>query len=45
VVTLKDGCVETLVNWEEVLEIALLGVEPSQIPQEIIQVTDTSIPI
>jgi hypothetical protein len=45
VVTLKDGCVETLVNWEEVLEIALLGVELSQIPPEIIQVTDTGVPI
>jgi len=44
VVTLKDGCVETLVNWEEILEVALLGVEPSQIPPEIIQVSETDIP-
>lgn len=32
VVTLKDGCVETLVNWEDVLEIASLGVDSSRIP-------------
>ena len=35
VVTLKDGCVETLVNWEDVLEIALLGVDPSRIPYDL----------
>jgi uncharacterized protein len=30
VVSLKDGCVETLVNWPEVMDAALLGVkEPS----------------
>lgn len=27
VVTLKDGCVETLVNWNSVMEIALIGLE------------------
>jgi hypothetical protein len=43
VVTLKDGCVETLVNWEGVLEIALLGVDPSQIPPEIVHVTDAAV--
>jgi hypothetical protein len=26
VVTLKDGCVETCVNWNEVLEVASLGI-------------------
>jgi hypothetical protein len=36
IVTLKEGCVETLVNWEEVLEIALLGVDPAKIPPEIL---------
>jgi hypothetical protein len=35
VVTLKDGCVETLVNWDDVLEIALLGVDPSRIPYDL----------
>ncbi len=34
IVTLKEGCVETLVNWEEVLEIAMLGVDPAKIPPE-----------
>ncbi|MDD1669081.1 MAG: DUF116 domain-containing protein [Methanomicrobiales archaeon] len=29
VVTLKDGCVETCVNWNEVLEVAALGISPS----------------
>jgi hypothetical protein len=29
VVTLKDGCVETIVNWNEVLEVACLGLPPS----------------
>jgi hypothetical protein len=43
VVTLKDGCVETIVNWEGVLEIALLGVDPSQIPPEIVHVNDTAV--
>jgi hypothetical protein len=32
VVTLKDGCVETLVNWNEVLEVAALGLPPSPRP-------------
>jgi len=32
VVTLKDGCVETLVNWNEVLEVASLGLPPSLRP-------------
>ncbi|NYT06800.1 MAG: DUF116 domain-containing protein [Methanomicrobiales archaeon] len=35
VVTLKDGCVETLVNWDDVLEIAVLGVDPSRIPPDL----------
>jgi len=30
VVTLRDGCVETLVNWESVFEIARLGLDPAQ---------------
>jgi hypothetical protein len=28
VVTLKDGCVETCVNWTEVLDVATLGIPP-----------------
>ncbi len=30
VVTLKDGCVETLVNWNSVMEIALIGLEEEE---------------
>ncbi len=37
VVTLKDGCVETMVNWEEVLEIAMLGIDPSRLPPDLPQ--------
>jgi hypothetical protein len=37
VVTLKEGCVETLVNWEDVLEIAALGIDPDLIPPEALQ--------
>jgi hypothetical protein len=29
VVTLKDGCVETLVNWNDVLEVAGIGINDS----------------
>ncbi|MDD1664502.1 MAG: DUF116 domain-containing protein [Methanomicrobiales archaeon] len=32
VVTLKDGCVETCVNWNEVLEVASLGIALSSSP-------------
>jgi len=34
VIILKDGCVETLVLWEEVLEIANLGINPAYIPHK-----------
>ncbi len=34
VVTLRDGCVETLVNWEYVFEIARLGLDPAQVHAE-----------
>ncbi len=35
VVTLKEGCVETSVNWEDVFSVALLGIDPGSIPEEI----------
>jgi hypothetical protein len=35
VVTLRDGCVETLVNWHDVFEVALLGLEPSSVPEDL----------
>ena len=37
VVTSRDGCVETAVNWEEVYEIALLGLDPATIPEDMKQ--------
>ena len=35
VVTLKEGCVETLVNWSDILEVAALGVDPALIPEDL----------
>ncbi|MDD1658947.1 MAG: DUF116 domain-containing protein [Methanomicrobiales archaeon] len=35
VVTLKDGCVETFVNWSEVLEVASLGITPFSGPDNL----------
>jgi hypothetical protein len=40
VVTLKEGCVETLVNWEDVLEIAMLGIDQSRIPPDLLACGD-----
>jgi hypothetical protein len=36
VVSLKEGCVETLVDWDDVMEVALLGVDPAMYPREYI---------
>ena len=35
VVTLKEGCVETLVNWPDVYEVAILGVPPESVPKDL----------
>ena len=35
VVTLKEGCVETLVSWPDVYEVAILGVSPELIPEDL----------
>ena len=35
VVTLKEGCVETAVNWEDVFAVAMLGIDPDTLPEEI----------
>jgi len=35
VVTLKEGCVETIVNWQDVYEVAALGIDPSLIPDDL----------
>ncbi|HWQ67123.1 MAG TPA: DUF116 domain-containing protein [Methanospirillum sp.] len=39
VVTSRDGCVETAVNWDKVYEIALLGIEDEKIPEELREFT------
>jgi hypothetical protein len=35
VVTLKEGCVETIANWPELYEIAILGIDPALIPEDL----------
>lgn len=35
VVTLKEGCVETLVNWGDIYEVAIRGVEPKLLPEDL----------
>jgi hypothetical protein len=34
VVTTREGCVETDVNWDDVMEVAILGIDKSKIPEE-----------
>lgn len=40
VVTLKEGCVETIVNWADVYEVAMLGVDPASVPDELHTLAD-----
>jgi hypothetical protein len=35
VVTLKEGCVETLVDWTALYEAAMLGLPPSAVPEDL----------
>jgi hypothetical protein len=35
VVTLKEGCVETIVNWEDVYKVAVLGIDPASVPEDL----------
>lgn len=35
VVTAKEGCVETLVNWADVYDMATLGVDPASVPEDL----------
>ena len=35
VVTMKEGCVETLVNWSDIYEVAILGVDPKLLPEDL----------
>ena len=36
IVTLKEGCVETIVNWQDIYEVAVLGIDPDQSPRTFI---------
>lgn len=40
VVTLKEGCVETIANWPEIYEIAVLGIDPASIPENLHTLAD-----
>ena len=40
IVTLKEGCVETIVNWPDVYEVAVLGIDPASIPEDLHTLTD-----
>lgn len=40
VVTLKEGCVETVVNWADIYEVATLGIDPSLIPEDLHTLAD-----
>jgi uncharacterized protein len=40
VVTLKEGCVETIANWQDIYEIAVLGIDPASIPEDLHALTD-----
>ena len=40
IVTLKEGCVETIANWPEIYEIAILGIDPASIPENLHALTD-----
>lgn len=39
-VTLKEGCVETLANWPELYEIAVIGVDPALVPEDLHALAD-----
>lgn len=40
IVTLKEGCVETIANWQDIYEIAVLGIDPASIPEDLHTLTD-----
>ena len=35
VVSVKEGCVETLVNWQDIYDVAVLGLDPASIPEDL----------
>jgi hypothetical protein len=40
IVTLKEGCVETIANWQEIYEIAVLGIDPALVPEDLHTLAD-----
>jgi uncharacterized protein len=40
IVTLKEGCVETIANWPEIYEVAVLGIDPASIPEDLHALAD-----
>jgi hypothetical protein len=40
IVTLKEGCVETIVNWADLYEVATLGIDPALIPEDLHALAD-----
>jgi hypothetical protein len=40
IVTLKEGCVETIANWQDIYEIAVLGIDPASIPEDLHALAD-----
>lgn len=40
IVTLKEGCVETIANWPEIYEVAVLGIDPASVPEDLHAFTD-----
>ena len=35
VVTLREGCVETLVSWQDIFDVATLGIDPASVPEDL----------
>ena len=40
VVTEKEGCVETFVNWSDVYDMAVLGIDPASVPEDLHRLSD-----
>lgn len=40
IVTLKEGCVETIANWPEIYEVAVLGIDPASVPEDLHTLAD-----
>ena len=40
IVTLKEGCVETIVNWADLYDVATMGIDPALIPEDLQALAD-----